>query len=85
MAGVFSKQGSEQPKNCSKNPNKIKSTSSWLNVWKTWCQEKNVANKIEEHKPVKLNKLLEQFYAENPRAFSRLQLNKFAYFSGVKV
>ena len=72
MAGVFSKQRFgfanettiEQFKNCSKNPNTVRSTSFWLNVWKTWCQEKNIANKMEEHEPAELNKLLEQFYAE---------------------
>ena len=38
--------------------------SFWLNVWETWCKQKNIVNKIEENEPEKLNKLLETFYAE---------------------
>ena len=71
MARVFSKQRFgfanetiEELQNCSKNLNTIKSTSFGLNMSKTWSQVKNVANKMEEHKPAKLNKL-EQLYAEN--------------------
>ena len=72
MAGVFSKQRFgfasettiEELKNFSKNPNTVKSTSFWLNVWETWCKQKNIVNKIEENEPEKLNKLLETFYAE---------------------
>ena len=70
MAGVFSKQrfgfASETIKELkffSKNPNTVKSTSFWLNVWETWCKQKNIVNKIEENEPEKLNKLLETFYA----------------------
>ena len=73
MAGVFSKQRFgfasettiEQLKNFSKNSNTVKSTSFWLNVWKTWCKEKNIVNRItEENEPKKLNEQLETFYAE---------------------
>ena len=74
MAGVFSKQRFgfasettiEELKNVSKNPNTVKSTSFWLNVWETWCKQKNIVNKIEEKEleKLKLNKLLETFYAE---------------------
>ena len=72
MAGVFSKQRFgfasettiEELKNVSKNPNTVNSTSFWLNVWETWCKQKNIVNKIEENEPEKLNKLLETFYAE---------------------
>ena len=72
MARVFSKQRVgfagettiEELKNFSKNPNIVKSTSFWLNVWETWCKQKNIVNKIEENEPEKLNKLLETFYAE---------------------
>ena len=72
MAGVLSKQRFgfasettiEQLRNYSKNPNTVKSTSFWLKVWKTWCGEKNIDNRIEENEPEKLNKLLETFYAE---------------------
>ena len=35
-----------------------------MNVWKTWCKQKNIVNKIEESEPEKLNKLLETFCAE---------------------
>ena len=66
MAGVFSKQRFgfasqttiEELKVFSKNPNTVKSTSFWLNVWETWCKQKNIVNKIEENEPEKLNKLL---------------------------
>ena len=73
MAGVFSKQRFgfasettiEQLKNFSKTSNTVKSTSFWLNVWKTWCKEKNIVNRItEENEPKKLNEQLETFYAE---------------------
>ena len=72
MAGVFSEQRCgfasettiEELKNFSKNPNTVKSTSFWLNVWETWCKHKNIVNKIEENEPEKLNKVLETFYAE---------------------
>ena len=67
MAGVFSKQrfgfASEATiyrtaKNHPKDPNTVK-TSFWLNVWKTWREEKNIVNRIEKNEPEKLNKLLE--------------------------
>ena len=72
MARVFSKQRFgfaskttiEELTNYSKNPNTVKSTSFWLNVWNTWCKQKNSVNKIEENEPENLNKLLETFYAE---------------------
>ena len=38
--------------------------SFWLNVWETWCKQKNIVNNIEENEPEKLNKLLEKFYAD---------------------
>ena len=56
---------------------------------KTWCQEQNIDNKIEEHEPAELNKLLEQFYAENfesnPHTFSCLQSNELVYLALVIV
>ena len=72
MAGVFSKQRFgfasettiEELKIFSKNPNTVKSTSFWLNVWESWCKQKDIVNKIEENEREKLNKLLETFYAE---------------------
>ena len=72
MAGVFSKQrfgfasetAIEELKNFSKNQNTVKTTSFLLNVWESWCKQKNIVNKIEENEPEKLNKLLETFYAE---------------------
>lgn len=42
----------------------IKSTSFWLIVWKTQCEEKSIALKIEEYEPAELNRVLEKFYAE---------------------
>ena len=56
MAGVFSKQRFgfasettiEELKIFSKNPNTVKSMSFWLNVWESWCKQKNIVNKIEE-------------------------------------
>ena len=49
----------------SKNPNTVKSTSFWLNVLKTRCQENNSVNKIEKNEPEKLkNKLLMTDYAK---------------------
>ena len=70
MAGVFSKQRFgfaskttiEELKNFSKNPNTVKSTSFWLNVWETWYKQKNIVNKIEENEGREtVNKLLETF------------------------
>ena len=43
----------EQLKNYSKNLNTVKTTSFWLNVWKMWCEEKNIVNRIEENEPTK--------------------------------
>ena len=54
----------EELKKFSKNPNTVKSTSFWLNVWETWCKQKNTVNKIKENEPEKLNKLLETFYTK---------------------
>lgn len=54
----------EELRNGSKNQNTSKSTSFWLSVWKTWCEEKSIVLEIEEHEPADLNKLLEKFYAE---------------------
>ena len=74
MARVFRKQRFgfasetiEEVTNYAKNPNTVKSTSFWLNVWNKWCKQKNIVNKIEENEPEKLNKLLETFYAEVKR------------------
>ena len=61
MAGVFRKKQFglasettiEELKNFSKNPNTVKSTSSWLNVWETWCKQKKIVNKIGENEPTK--------------------------------
>ena len=70
MAGVFSKQqfgfASETTIDelnfFSKNPNTVKRTSFWLNVWETWCKQKNIVNKIEENEGREtVNKLLETF------------------------
>ena len=70
MARVFSKQRFgftsqtiEELTSYAKNPNTVKSTSFWLNVWNKWCKQKNIDNKIEENEPEKVNKLLETFYA----------------------
>ena len=63
-----SKTTIEELKKYSKNPNTVKSTSSWLNVFKMRCQEKNTVNKIEENEPEKLkNKLLITDYAKVKR------------------
>ena len=55
MAGIFNKQrsgfGSET---------KI----DQLNLSKTWCEEKNIVNRIEESEPEKLKKIFETFFAE---------------------
>ena len=74
MAVVFSKRRfyfvrktatREKFKMYSKNPNTVKSTSFWLNVLKTRCQENNSVNKIEKNEPEKLkNKLLMTDYAK---------------------
>ena len=72
MAGVFRKKRFgfasettiEQIKNHPKDPNTVKTTSCRLNVWKKWCEEKNIVNKIEENKPEKQKKLLQTFYTE---------------------
>ena len=42
----------------------MKSTASWLSVWKKWCLEKRIAEEIENYEPADLNTLLERFYAE---------------------
>ena len=66
MAAIFNQQRLalatdetiEELRNGSKNLNSSKSTSFWLSVWKTWCQEK-------KHRPRNRGtKVLEQFYAE---------------------
>ena len=44
--------------------NTTKSTVLWLNVWESWCSEKDLHIKIEETEPKQLNHLLERFYAE---------------------
>ena len=49
-------------KKYSKNQNKVKSTSFWLNVLKMGCYEKNTFNKIEENESEKLNWLLKTDY-----------------------
>ena len=55
------KQQYRTVKKYSKNPNKVKSTSLWLNVLKMWCKEKK---EIKENEPEKLNLLLKTDYAE---------------------
>ena len=46
-----------------KNPHIIKSSSFSFNVWKTWCQEKIIANKMKENELAEQNKPLGEFYA----------------------
>ena len=36
-----------QLKNSSNNENTVKSTASWLSVWKKWCLEKGIAKEIK--------------------------------------
>ena len=55
MAGVCSRFAfatattTEELKNCSKNKNTAKSTGFWLSVWKKWCLEKKITDKIIRH------------------------------------
>ena len=58
---MHAKQQYRTVKKYSKNPNKVKSTSLWLNVLKMWCKEKK---EIKENEPEKLNLLLKTDYAE---------------------
>ena len=53
-----------QLKNSSNNENTVKSTASWLSVWKKWCLEKGIAKEIENYEPTQLNTLLERSNAE---------------------
>ena len=62
MAGGF--LSSPQLKNSSNNENTVKSTAFWLSVWKKWCLEKGIAEKIENYEPTRLNALLERSNAE---------------------
>ena len=52
----------EELRNGAKNVSTSKSTSFWLSVWKTWCEEMIIALNIEEHKLTELN--IEKLYAE---------------------
>lgn len=54
----------EQLRNGAKNVNTSKSTTFWYSVWKTWCEDKSIVLKMEEHEPAELNRLLVKFYAE---------------------
>ena len=47
-----------------KNQNTSKSTAFWLNVWATWCHEKQLTQEMEKIEAGELNILLERFYAE---------------------
>ena len=70
MAGVLSRFSFatattiQQLKNSSNNENTVKSTASWLSVWKKWCLEKGIAKEIENYEPTQLNTLLERSNAE---------------------
>ena len=46
------------------NSNTKKSTQTWLNVWHSWAEERNVNPKLEENQPEVLDGLLQRFYAE---------------------
>lgn len=46
------------------NANTIKSTRFWLNVWRSWAEERNVSPNLEEYPPEKLDEILQRFYAE---------------------
>ena len=54
----------EELKNCSKNVNTAKSTGFLLSVWKKWCVEKEITDKIENYEPAERNTLFKHFYAE---------------------
>ena len=54
----------QQLENSSNNENTLKSTTLWLSVWKKWCLEKAIAEKIENYEQTQLTSLLERFYAE---------------------
>ena len=57
-------------KKYSKNPNKVKSTSFWLNVLKIWC---------EENVPEELNLLLKTDYAEKKKKKEQPHANHNSY------
>ena len=46
------------------NNNTKKSTQTWINVWHSWAEERNVNPKLEENQPEVLDGLLQRFYAE---------------------
>jgi hypothetical protein len=61
---VFNENDVQNLKEKSKNLNTKKSTQTWLNVWRSWAEERNVSPHLEENPPEMLDKVLQRFYAE---------------------
>ena len=68
--------------NKSKNSNTTKATSQWMRVYNSWAEARNASLEIWTLKPVDLDLLLQQFYAEvkkndgndyEPNSFSAMQ------------
>ena len=57
----------EELKAKAKNAKKTKSTSQWLRVYLSWMKLRNIEQEIERLEPSRLDKILQQFYAEVKR------------------
>ena len=61
---AFTEDEMEKFKQKSLNKNTKKTTSTWMNAYRSWANEKGEREDIENISPEQLNLLLERFYAE---------------------
>ena len=46
------------------NKNTVKTTKTWINVWKMWAESKGLKNDIVKYEAKELDECLSRFFAE---------------------
>ena len=58
------KDGIQNLKEKASNDNTRKSTQTWINMWRSWAEERGINLNLEENSAEVLDSILQQFYAE---------------------
>ena len=61
---ISSKDGIQNLKETTSNDNTRKSTQTWINVWRSWAEERGINPSLEENSAEVLDSILQQFHAE---------------------
>ena len=61
---ISSKDGIQNVKEKACYDNTKKSTQTWINVWRSWAEERGINPNLEENSAEVLDSILQQFYTE---------------------